>query len=385
MAPSRRPEPPPDRNRAGATLAAVAITALVLYASLYPFDGWRWPPGRHLADLLALPWPVYRLPFDLWANGLGYLPLGLLWFLALQRARRGALAFLGAIGVAAALSYGAEVAQHFLPGRHPSLIDWVLNTAGAGVGALLGAWAQRFGWPQRAAAWAARWLDAGSAGAAALLALWPLALVFPAPVALGLGQVGPRLRPWLADGLADVPWAADWHAALLPPAYPAPPLGVPAEALITALGLLSPCLVAYSVMAPGWRRAGVALGAAALAIGVLTLSTALSFGPQHATAWLAPATLPGLGAGLLAAWLLAPLPRRLVAGLGLVVLTAAVVWVAQAPADPYFASNLQRWEQGRFIHFHGLAQWLGWSWPYAAGLWLLIRLGARGPASTIQR
>jgi len=377
---------PPGNARAGAMLAAAAMTALVLYASLYPFEGWRWPPGRSLADLLALPWPVYRLPFDLWANVLGYLPLGGLLFLALRQAGRGGwVALVGATAIAAVLSYAAEVAQHFLPGRHPSLIDWALNTTGAVTGAVLAAGLHWQGWPQRAGARAAGWIDGGSAGAAALLALWPLALVFPAPVALGLGQVGPRLRPWLADALDGVPWAADWHAALMPAATPVPSLGVPAEALITALGLLAPCLVAYSVMPPGWRRAGVALGAGALAVGVLTLSTALSFGPQHATAWLAPSTLPGLAGGLAAALLSSPLPRRLAVGLGLVVLTAAVVWVAQAPADPYFASSLQRWEQGRFIHFHGLAQWLGWLWPYAAGLWLLGRLGRREAAPTIRR
>jgi hypothetical protein len=71
------------------------------------------------------------------------------------------------------------------------------------------------------------------------------------------------------------------------------------------------------------------------------------------------------------------LPRRLAAGLGLVVLTGLVVGVAQAPADPYFAQSLQAWEQGRFVRFHGLAQWVGWLWPYAAMGWLLSRLGAR--------
>jgi hypothetical protein len=67
----------------------------------------------------------------------------------------------------------------------------------------------------------------------------------------------------------------------------------------------------------------------------------------------------------------------LTAGLGLVVLTGLVVGVAPAPADPYFAQSLQAWEQGRFVRFHGLAQWVGWLWPYAAMSWLLSRLGTR--------
>ena len=72
----------------------------------------------------------------------------------------------------------------------------------------------------------------------------------------------------------------------------------------------------------------------------------------------------------------------LVRGLGLVVLTALVMLVAQAPADPYYAASLQGWEQGRFIRFHGVAQWVGWLWPYVAMAWLLARLAARLNALT---
>ena len=36
-----------------------------------------------------------------------------------------------ALLVAAGLSYATEVTQHLLPGRHPSLKDWLMNTLGA--------------------------------------------------------------------------------------------------------------------------------------------------------------------------------------------------------------------------------------------------------------
>ena len=49
-----------------------------------------------------------------------------------------------------------------------------------------------------------------------------------------------------------------------------------------------------------------------------------------------------------------------------------------APQSAYFASTLQSWEQGRFIHFHGLAQWVGWLWPYVAFVYLIVRLARRG-------
>jgi hypothetical protein len=46
----------------------------------------------------------------------------------------------------------------------------------------------------------------------------------------------------------------------------------------------------------------------------------------------------------------------------------------QASESPYFAQTLQAWEQGRFIRFHGLAQWLGWLWPFAALTYVIMRL-----------
>ncbi len=107
------------------------------------------------------------------------------------------------------------------------------------------------------------------------------------------------------------------------------------------------------------------------------MSTALNFGPAHALTWITPPTMPALALGLLLALATAWLGRRLSAALALVALTALVALVAQAPGDPYYAQSLQGWQQGRFIRFHGLAQWVGWLWPYAAGGWLLMRLGAR--------
>ena len=64
-----------NQRSSAAPLAAV-YAALVLYASWYPFTGWRWPPGPSLGALLALPWPPWRDPFDVWSNVLGYVPLG---------------------------------------------------------------------------------------------------------------------------------------------------------------------------------------------------------------------------------------------------------------------------------------------------------------------
>lgn len=367
-------------HRSLALWLALAWALLVVYASLFPFTGWRWPPGQAAQALLVLPWPPWRDEFDLWANFAGYLPLGALLLIALRRAGRApGLALALALALPSLLSYATEVTQQLLPGRHPSLKDWLANTLGAASGVLMGGALHGLGLIDRWSAWRARWFARASAGALALLALWPAALLFPAPVPLGLGQIGVRLREWALEGLEGVPWAEPAHALLVGwPAQEAP-LWPPAEAAVTALGLLAPVLVAYTIVPRGWRRLVVAAGAAALAVGVMTLSTLLNFGPEHALSWVTPASGPALAAGVVLAVAALPVGPRLAAGLGLVVLTGLVVLVAQAPADPYFAQSLARWEQGRWVRFHGLAQWVGWLWPYLAMLWLLGRLAARAP------
>ena len=41
--------------------------------------------------------------------------------------------------------------------------------------------------------------------------------------------------------------------------------------------------------------------------------------------------------------------------------------------------TLQNWEQGQFIRFHGLIQWLGWLWPFALLVYLMRCLSAARP------
>jgi len=366
------------RQRSSAAPLALVYAALVLYASLYPFTGWRWPPGPSLGALLQLPWPPWRDPFDVWSNVLGYMPLGALWYVAQVRGGRpGWLAGLLALLAAAALSYATEVTQQFLPGRVPSRVDWALNCAGAAAGAALAALMQSLGLLQRWQVTREHWFVRDSAGGLSLLALWPVGLLFPTPVPLGLGHVGNELREVLVSLFDDVPWASGLLALLESSSTWVEPLPPMSEAMVQVFGFLAPCLVAFSVARRGWRRASLVLGLLVLGVAATTLSTALSFGPAHAMAWLTPLSLPALGIGTVLAGLCALLDARAAAGLGLAVLGALVVMVSQAPVDPYFAESLQSWEQGRFIRFHGLALWIGWLWPYAAMTWLLSRMGSR--------
>ena len=365
------------RHRSTALPLALAFTALVVYASLYPFMGWRWPPAQDGLALLQLPWPPWRDRFDEAANLLGYVPLGALLFVAVLRSGGGAWVGLAAAVLGSAgLSFAVEVTQNFLPTRVPSLKDCAFNIAGALLGALLAALLHTLGWVDRWQALRERWFSRRSAGALVLLLLWPVGLLFPTPVPLGLGQVGGELRMVAEAAFSGTPWAADVTAWLGGGAAvrATPVLSRANELLVIALGLAAPCLVAFAATRTGWHRLALLGGATGLALAVSTLSTALNFGPEHALAWWTPTTWRALALGVVLALLAIGAGPRLAAGLGLAALTALVMLVAQSPTDPYYAASLQGWEQGRFIRFHGLAQWIGWLWPYAAIAWLLTRL-----------
>lgn len=364
------------RHRSSAVPLAWLYGALIAYASLYPFAGWRVSSADWWQFLVGVP-PHWRNPFDLVANLVGYLPLGALVCAALLRGgappwRAAALA----LPAGAGLSLSMETLQNYLPGRVPSNIDLALNTLGTLAGVGLAVLVHRAGGIERWQAVRDRWFIRRSAGGLALLLLWPVGLLFPAPLPLGLGQVLERAQEGLRALLEDSP-ALDWAEPFLT-AVPALARPSPAtELAAVVLGLLAPCMVAYTVAQAGWRRVVLAGGAAALGAVTTTLSTALNFGPDHALAWRTPNSLAGFALGALIALLLAPVPRRVAAGIGLVALTALVLLVTHVPSDPYFAESLAAWEQGRFIRFHGAAQWVGWLWPYAAAVYLLVRIGAR--------
>ena len=358
-----------------------AYAALIVYASLYPFAGWR-DQGIAPWEFLWSPLPKYWTGFDVAANTGGYVPLGFL--LALTFVRRGGQSLaptgrVAAIAVAAltaaALSLVMEALQTYLPSRVPSNVDFVLNVAGALLGAVVAAALEMAGAIDRWSRFRVRWFVEDARGALVLLALWPFALLFPAAVPFGLGQVLERLEAALAEWLLDTPFL-EWMPVRdveLQPLVPG------AELICVALGALIPCLLGYSVIQSVARRAVFALVAIAMGVGATALSAALSWGPAHAWAWLSLPVQLGLLAGMVLAVALLPAPRRACAALVLAGLVLHLSLLNQAPASAYFADTLQAWEQGRFIRFNGLAQWLGWTWPYAALFYVLVRVSRGDP------
>ena len=370
---SERAEPP---HRTAAWPLSLLYVALIVYASLYPFSDWR-DQGVSPFAYLGAPLPRYWSGFDVMANVLGYGPLGFLLAWAACRTGRERHAVGMASLAASLLSLAMEALQSYLPTRVPSNVDLALNLFGASLGATCAWLCARLGLMALWRQWRARWFVGEARGALVLLALWPLALLFPQAVPLGLGQVMERLEASLAQLLAGSPFL-EWLPVRdieLQPLVPG------AELLCVLLGCLTPCLLAYSVLRQ--QRQRLVAWASVFATGVLVtaLSSALSYGPDHAWAWLTAPVQAGLGLGLVLGAALLPVPRRVCAALALPVTAVAVTVLNQAPNSAYFWQTLQTWEQGRFIRFHGLAQWLGWLWPYAVLAYLVARLSRREPAA----
>lgn len=372
------------RHRSSAAPLALLYAALITYASLSPFSGWSLPAGVPYFGIGHMPWPRYWTAFDVVSNLVGYMPLGALLLGALVRSgTRTVAAVAVAIAGGTLLSFAMESLQNFLPQRVPSSLDLALNAGGTVAGVLAALLIHWLGGVSRWQIVRDRWFIDRSAGGIALLLLWPLGLLFPAPVPLGLGQVLVRLQDLAAAAVVDTPWEA-WAEGWISAHAAMPPMTPAGELLVITFGLLAPCLVAFAIVPPGWRRTLLPFGAALLGFLATTLSTAMNFGPQHAFTWITAPAIPGLLTGAVIGLALWRVPRRVAAALGLIAVTALVLLVAQAPSDPYFAESLFAWEQGRFIRFHGAAQWVGWLWPFAALAYLFGRVVARdtpmGPA-----
>jgi VanZ family protein len=364
-------------HRSSAAPLAAIYAAVIVYASLYPFDEWRAVDANPFGFLL-LPWPRWWTGFDFASNLIGYVPLGAITLGALVRSGVPMRRSVGAALLAAfVLSLCLELTQNFLPRRVASNVDLSLNTLGAALGVALALAVHAHGWVDRWQALRERWFIPHSAGGLALLVTWPLGLLIPTPVALGVGRILPRLHEGFAEAFEGTA-IGHWFDAPIWTAQDFLPLSAPAEVATIALGLIGPSLLAFSITHPGWRRLALLAVLAAAGVATTTLSTALNFSPQHAFAWHTGVFWLGLGGGALLVAFASRLVARACVALGLIALTALIVGVAQAPADPYFAQSLQAWEQGDFIRFHGAAQWVGWLWPFVALAYLLLR-SAREP------
>lgn len=357
-------------QESSATPLALVYVGLILYASLYPFADWR-DQGIMPWAFLASPLPKYWTVFDVVVNVAGYLPLGFLLALSALRSARDRWAVVGATLAAGLLSLVMESLQSYLPARVPSNLDLALNILGAWLGALTASVLERWGILDRWSRFRGRWFVVDARGGLVLLALWPLALLFPVAVPFGLGQVLERLEAAISSALQDTPFLS-WMPVREIELQPLVP-GV--ELVCVVLGLLIPCLLGFSIIRSIYRRMSFMLIVFCAGVAVTALSAALSYGPEHAWAWFTQPVRAGIATGLVLAIMLLWLSRRAGAIVTVLCLGLYLILLNQASASPYLAQTLSTWEQGRFIRFHGLSQWLGWLWPYAALIYVLTQIG----------
>ena len=155
------------------------FAGLVAYASLYPFTGWRTQDMEFLGFLWA-PWPRYWTAFDVFSNLVGYVPLGFFIAVIVLRTHGGRWRWFAAVVFPSLLSLVLESLQVYLPRRVPSNVDWLLNSAGGLMGVLLAVLLHAIGWLDRWQRIRNNWFVPDAHGALILLALWPVALLYPA-------------------------------------------------------------------------------------------------------------------------------------------------------------------------------------------------------------
>ena len=373
----------PLAGRAHRTIAwplVLVYAALIVFASLFPFDGWRTQGISPAEFLLAKIPPPYWTWFDVLINVAGYAPLGFLLSLGFWRGGWRKTGWLWALLAGALLSLCMEFLQIFLPQRVSSNMDWLLNATGTLLGALV---VPLFAWLGLLRRWGDvrdRWFMPDARGAIVLLMLWPLALLFPPAQPFGLGQVFDRLEGWLIDVLENTAFE-EWMPQFTQATEPLSPIG---QLMAVLLGLLIPCWLAFSVMTNMTRRIVMVAMVVVVGIAVSALSSSLSYGPAFAWDWLDHATRLGIALALALALLQVGLPRRYCVILLLMGLMIDINLLNQSPPSPYYATALQSWEQGRFIRFFGLGQWLSWLWPFAVIAYVLLRL-AQVPADAVAR
>ena len=326
----------------------LVYTGLVIYASFYPFEGWR-HIGVSAFAYLAAAWPRYVTVFDVVANVAGYVPYGFLAIAALRTRVSGATAFVLAVTSAAALSLLLEAGQTYLPARFASNLDLLCNVVGAGLGAALGLGFAPFGAEgplqrQRARAFLpGASIDVGLV----LVGLWLFIQLNPAPLLFGAGDLRDYLAP--LEGRAR-----------------RPEFFVSIEAFTTAANLVAVGLLFSVLISPGWPVRAMFGWLVIAALLVKTAAFAILMRAENVAAFLTHGAQLGLAIGSVAVLAAVALPRTARLAIAAVLLMAATVLVNLTPPNPYLADSLKVWQQGHFLNFNGLTRLVSALWPFVA-------------------
>ena len=365
--PAPAPAPAP-RGSPVARAALLAYLLLIVYASWFPFTGWN-NSGLSPFAYLTMTAPKYWSGFDVMVNVVGYIPLGMLIVPSLFPRVRGVWAVLLTAVLGVLISGTMEAVQTFLPSRVPSNLDLFTNAIGCFAGAFIGAigarsYLNQSRWYQLRQSWFAPHASQGLV----LLALWPLAQIYPQGYLFGHGQVLPILSEWLS---AWFDTSIDLVAMLRPGAAMSVEQYWLSETIITACGMTGAVLTMLCMLRRGAPRTTLVVCLIGSAILVKSLASSLLFTPDNAFVWITPGAQGGFLIGLIMLAGLAFAPQVAQRRLAIVTLVLSLLVVNTIPVNPYFVSTLQAWVQGKFLNFNGAAQFLSLMWPFFA-LWFLL-------------
>jgi VanZ family protein len=360
--------PAGQHGSAVARAALLAYLLLIVYASWFPFSGWR---GSGLSPLifLNLTFPQYWTGFDVLVNIVGYIPLGMLIALSMYPHVRGLWAILASAICGVLVSGAMEAVQTYLPSRVPSNLDFFTNSAGCLIGAVIGALGARTYLDQSRLYKVRQRLFAQHASQGlVLLALWPLAQIYPQSYLFGHGQVLPIISEWLSEWLDT---SIDLVAMLRPGKAMSVEQYWLSETIITACGMTGAVLTMLCIARRGAPRMLLIAGLLAAALVIKSLSSSLLFTPDNAFVWITPGAQGGFLIGLIMLSGLAFAPQVAQRRVAAVSLVLSLLVVNTIPVNPYFVATLQGWVQGKFLNFNGAAQFLSLLWPFFA-LWFLL-------------
>jgi len=348
--------------------ALMAYLLLIIYASWFPFTGWR-DTGVPPLAFLNLVKQRYFTSFDVGVNIVGYIPFGLLLVLSFYPRVRGIWAVLLAALIGIFTTGVMETVQNFLPSRVPSNLDFVTNAGGALLGAVLGAlWAPGLLDRSRLFKLRQSWFAPHASQGLELVAMWPLAQIYPQSYLFGHGQVLPIVSGWLSSWFdTDI----DLVAMLRPGVTMSVEQYWLSETIITACGMTGAALTLMCLVRRGAPRFWLMIALLAAALVLKAFASSLLFRPDNALVWVTPGAEGGFLIGMIMLSGLVFAPQVAQRRLAVVTLILALVVVNTIPVNPYFSSTLQGWVQGKFLNFNGAAWFLSLSWPFFA-LWFLL-------------
>ncbi len=349
-------------------VALLAYTFLVVYASLYPFSGWHMVGTSPIA-YLSEPLPRYWTWFDVSINIIGYIPFGFLLVLFCYPwlARRHAALVSMCFGTL--VSGTMEAIQNYLPSRVSSLLDLLTNALGLFIGIILAClFTPLLLERDLLHTIRTRWFMPRSSSGLIIMALWPLAQIYPQGYLFGHGQLLTHLSDWMNNYLGIPVDIGNWlrqGAVLSIDQYWL------SETIITSCGLIGAVLIFLSLLRNTAPKALLVSTLIAFTLGIKSLALALLFKPENAYSWLSPGAQAGLLVGCMMLYALAFTPARIQRHLAIIMLTMCLLTLNFVPANPYFIDTLSTWVQGKFLNFNGAALFLSLLWPWLA-LWFLL-------------